>query len=35
MRGGEHERVVSPLVRGGSGHLPLENFDKFVPLNAF
>ena len=35
MRGGEHERGLAPSLKGGSGDLPRENFDKLVPLKAF
>ena len=28
-------REGAPSRKGGSGDLPLENFDKLVPLNAF
>ena len=34
--GGEHERGVSPpSCKGGSGDLPRENFDIWLPLYAF
>ena len=34
-RGGEHERVTLPLVRGVEGGLPQENFEFLALLCAF
>ena len=31
----ESTRGGAPSLKGGSGYLPLENFDLWVPLSAF